>query len=151
MRSDCSDRLTQILSEIKGLAQEYHLLTGKPLGVTGEIAEAQAVKYLGLELCVARQVGYDAVRHSMDGTTTTVQIKGKSFEGINPSGLRMGKINLSAPFDVLVLVLLNRDLHAREMWEADREAITKLLTNANRTDPGILQFMKISKKVWTAP
>ena len=32
-------RIMQILGEAKKLAQEYYALTGKPLGITGEVAE----------------------------------------------------------------------------------------------------------------
>lgn len=45
-----SRRVLDILSEAKKLAQEYRALTGKPLGVTGEVAEYEAARILGLEL-----------------------------------------------------------------------------------------------------
>jgi len=54
------DRIMEILDDAKKLAQEYRTLTGKPLGVTGEIAEYEAARILGLELTPARQAGYDA-------------------------------------------------------------------------------------------
>lgn len=57
-------RLVQLLAEVKHLAKEYRALTGRPLGVTGEVAEYEAAHLLGLELCDARQAGYDAVRRS---------------------------------------------------------------------------------------
>ncbi|MDE0057823.1 MAG: hypothetical protein OXI22_19400 [Defluviicoccus sp.] len=37
-----------ILAEVKALAVEYHELTGKPLGVTGEIGEFEAAEIMGL-------------------------------------------------------------------------------------------------------
>jgi len=43
-----------ILADVKKLATEYYDLTGKPLGVTGEIAEFDAAEKLGLELAGAR-------------------------------------------------------------------------------------------------
>ena len=65
-----------ILAEVKKLAAEYYNLTGKPLGVTGEIAEYEAADKLGLELCDARTEGYDAVRQTARGIEK-VQIKGR--------------------------------------------------------------------------
>ena len=53
-------RVLEILSTAKRLAQEYRTLTGKPLGVTGEVAEYEAARLLGVELTPARQAGYDA-------------------------------------------------------------------------------------------
>ena len=55
-----------ILEEVKSLAVEYYQLTGKPLGVTGEIAEMEAAKLLDLELAEARTPGFDAYRTTTD-------------------------------------------------------------------------------------
>ena len=42
-------RVREILMTVKPLAAEYYRLTGKPLGVTGEVAEYVAAEMLGLE------------------------------------------------------------------------------------------------------
>ena len=55
-------RVRAILAEVKLLAAEYYRLTGKPLGVTGEVAEYVAAELLGLELAPPRTAGYDAIR-----------------------------------------------------------------------------------------
>lgn len=44
----------EILREVKRLARDYRDTTGKPLGVTGEIAEYEAATFLGLKLTAAR-------------------------------------------------------------------------------------------------
>ena len=44
-----STRLREILGTVKPLAAEYYRLTGKPLGVTGEVAEYVAPDLLKLE------------------------------------------------------------------------------------------------------
>ena len=67
-------RILALLAEAKGLALEYRTLTGKPLGITGEVAEYEAARLLSLELTPARQAGYDAIRPS-DGRR--YQIKGR--------------------------------------------------------------------------
>lgn len=64
-------RVRQILADVRPLAAEYYRLTGKPLGVTGEVAEFIAAEHLGLELADARTAGYDAVRHGPDGPVHT--------------------------------------------------------------------------------
>jgi hypothetical protein len=74
--SDMRDRLMAILSEAKKLAREYRTLTGKPLGITGEVAEYEAARLLGVELMQARQAGYDAIEQSA-GKTRHLQIKGR--------------------------------------------------------------------------
>jgi hypothetical protein len=60
--SERSARAKAILAEIKPLAIEYEHLTGKPLGVTGEIGEMEASVALGMTLEPARSPGVDALR-----------------------------------------------------------------------------------------
>ncbi len=55
------DALKRVMQEVKKLAKEYHQLTGKPLGITGEVGEIIAAHLLHLELKVARNPGYDAI------------------------------------------------------------------------------------------
>ena len=41
-----SERAFEILRQAKRLAQEYYWVTGKPLGVTGEVAEYECARLL---------------------------------------------------------------------------------------------------------
>jgi uncharacterized protein DUF6998 len=111
-------RVRDILAAVRPLAAEYYRLTGKPLGVTGEIAEFVAAECLGLELADARTAGYDAIRHGPDGPVY-IQIKGRAH-GENPHpGQRIGRIKAGGRCDAVLLVLLdNATLQPREMWEA---------------------------------
>jgi hypothetical protein len=70
------DRLVDLLAEVKRLAKEYRALTGRPLGVTGEVAEYEASRLLNIELAPARQAGYDATRETA-GRVERLQIKGR--------------------------------------------------------------------------
>lgn len=56
------DRPREILAAVKLLAAEYYRLTGKPLGVTGEVAEYVAADLLSLKLAPPRTKGFDAIR-----------------------------------------------------------------------------------------
>ena len=66
----------EILSDVKALAVEYYVASGKPLGVTDEVAEVEATRLLGLTLAGARSEGFDATRQK-DGQTEFVQVKGR--------------------------------------------------------------------------
>ena len=55
------DQVLTVLKEAEVLAREYYRLTGKPLGITGEVDEYEAARILGVELTPARQAGYDAI------------------------------------------------------------------------------------------
>lgn len=49
-----SNQIRTILARARDTAVEYYDLTGKPLGITGEIGEFLAAEELGLELAPAR-------------------------------------------------------------------------------------------------
>lgn len=94
------DEILVILKEAKVLARRFYSLTGKPLGVTGEVAEYEAATRLGLLLHPARQAGYDATETLEDGVAR-IQIKGRCI--LNPLKItgRMGAIDLRQPFDTV--------------------------------------------------
>lgn len=56
---DESGRILEVLRAAKSLAQEYRQLTGKPLGITREVAEYQAARLLGVELTPARRASVE--------------------------------------------------------------------------------------------
>jgi hypothetical protein len=59
---------------MKSLARDYYRLTGKPLGVTGEVAEYEAAHILRIELTPVRQADYDAIERR-NGSIRRLQIK----------------------------------------------------------------------------
>lgn len=151
MNVEDNRRILDVLGEAKKLAQEYRALTGKPLGITGEVAEYEAARLLGITLAPARQTGHDAVRES-DGRT--FQIKGRCLlPGCKP-GQRLGSIDISKAFDAVLMVLLDENFEAVEIYEADREAVIVALTapgSRARNERGALavgKFRRIGRQVW---
>lgn len=139
-----ADPVLEILAEAKRLARRYRVLTGKPLGITGEVAEYEAARILGVELTPARQAGYDATE-IRDGQTFRLQIKGRCvLEGSKPSQ-RMGSIDIQKEFDAVLLVLLDGDLEATAIYEAQREAVIAALKapgSKSRNERGALGISK---------
>ena len=142
----------EILAEVKALAVEYWELTGKPLGVTGEIGEFEAAEILGLELEAARSAGYDAVRRT--GPYRRIQIKSRwKRDGKNWGRLSM--IDTTKEFDSVMLVLLRREYKVHEIWEAGRQAVIARLAvpgskaRNERGQLGVSQFKSIAEKVWS--
>ncbi|WP_440779954.1 DUF6998 domain-containing protein [Pseudomonas syringae] len=150
---DASDEVYQILRDAKVLARRFYTLTGKPLGVTGEVAEFEAARILDLELELARQAGYDATE-TRDGQTLRIQIKGRYFPNPKLRGGRLGSIDLNHPFDTVLLVLLDAEYDAFQIYEAPRDAVEALLTRPGskarneRGSVGISQFKAISSLRW---
>ena len=140
-----------VLAEVKALAVEYHELTGKPLGVTGEIGEFEAAEIMGLELEEARSAGYDARRHK--GPYRRVQIKSRWKREGKKWG-RVSRIDTSKEFDSVMLVLMHGEYEVHEIWEAGRDTVIERLTapcskaRNERGQMGVSQFKAIAKKVW---
>lgn len=119
--------ILEILKEAKVLASRFYRLTGKPLGVTGEVAEFEATTRLGLLLHPARQAGYDATE-TLEDRVARIQIKGRCI--LNPQKItgRLGAIDLRQPFDTVLLVLLDSEFNAFAMYEAGRAKVEAALT-----------------------
>ena len=148
-----TERILEILAEAKKLAREFRVLTGKPLGVTGEVAEYEAARLLGVNLQPARQAGYDATE-TIAGQVRRLQIKGRCvLDGGKPSQ-RMGSIDTAKDFDSVLLVLLDGNLDATVIYEAEREAVISALTapgSKSRNERGALgvsKFKSISRIRW---
>lgn len=147
------ERLYQLLGEVKHLAREYRGLTGRPLGVTGEIAEYEAARLLGVELSAVRQSGYDAIRQTSDGVQR-LQIKGRCILPASKPGQRIGRIDLKRDWDIVLLVLLDENFEATAIYEASRPAVEKALSapgSKARNERGALavsKFKSIGRVIW---
>ena len=148
-----TDPIFSLLAEAKQIARRYRTLTGKPLGITGEVAEYEAAKILDLQLTVARQAGYDATE-TRDGEILKYQIKGRCIlPGASP-GQRMGSLDIAKEFDAVLLVLLDEQLDAFAIYEAPRVAVIAALTapgskaRNERGALGIAKFKSIGRLRW---
>jgi hypothetical protein len=151
-----SEAILAVLGKAKTLAQEYRKLTGKPLGITGEVAEYEAARILGVELTPARHAGYDAVERT-NGKTRLLQIKGRCLLGNCKPGQRLGSIHVEKEWDAVLMVLLDQNFDAVEIFEAERAAIVPVLTapgSKARNERGamaISKFKAIGKLRWRRP
>lgn len=149
-------RVREILAAVKPLATEYYQLTGKPLGVTGEVAEYVAGELLCLELAPPRTKGYDAVRQTPAGPVR-IQIKGRAYGEKATRSQRPGTIKRDADCDTVPLVLLdNLTLELREIWEAFYSDVENRLAipgskSRERGALGVPEFKKLAERVWLTP
>jgi hypothetical protein len=147
------DRVLDILREAKVLAREYYRLTGKALGITGEVAEYEAARVLGVELTAARQAGYDATE-SQNGETRRVQIKGRCLLPNCKPGQRLGSVDIRKESDAVLLVMLDEHFDPTAMCEADRPAVISAITapgSKARNERGALsvsKFRSIGRLRW---
>lgn len=145
--------LEELLARIRQNAIDYYKLTGKPLGVTGEVAEYEASKKLELELCDAREPGCDALR-KVNGRAERISVKGRWFKGKPNPGERVGKIDFKHEWDSAVLVMLDEFYNPFVMYEAPRAKVLEVLSRPGsrarneRGQMSISQFKAISRVVW---
>jgi hypothetical protein len=146
-----SERILAILAKAKRLAREFRALTGKPLGITGEVAEYEAARLLRLKLMPARTAGYDAVRPA-DGRRFS--IKGRCLLPGHKPGQRIGKIDVTKRFDAVLLVLMDEKLDATAIYEASRRSVVAALSapgsraRNERGALGVNKFKQIGHRVW---
>lgn len=147
-----ADLIGELIRDAKDLARRYRALTGRPLGITGEVAEFEAVRVLGLELAPVRQPGYDAIRRTGEATDR-LQIKGRCIHSKKP-GQQIGSIDIEGPWDAVLLVLLDEDLGLQAIYEARRDVVCRALQapgSRARNERGALavsKFKSIGKKLW---
>ena len=152
--SNEANEVTRLLIEAKRIAQRFYQLTGKPLGISGEIAEHEAARLLGLVLAPPREAAIDAYLHK-DGKTQSIQIKGRAVSATRRYIGRVSKIKLEPKFDAVVLVLLDKSsFDTLEIWRAEYEDIKNRLiapgskSRNERGSLGISQFKTVAKKIW---
>jgi hypothetical protein len=121
------EQVMTILAQAKRLAQEYRVATGKPLGITGEVAEFEAARILDLELTPARTAGYDAIER-VNGTVRRLQIKGRCRLVGSRRSQRLGSIRTEHEWDAVLMVILDQNFDAVEIYEADRSAVVAAST-----------------------
>jgi len=123
----------KLIEQARLLAADYKKMMGKPLpGVSNEIAEDDAARYLNLTLCEDRTAGYDAQRKKGVGPKR-VQIKARAIFNDNFRGQRLGQLKLDKEWDSVILVLMNAEYQTEEIFEATREDVFNHMDdNTNR-------------------
>lgn len=127
-------------------AVAYQKVTGRKLGISGEVGELLAAKYLRLRLMKNNiEAGFDA--YDRDGKK--VQIKSRRSESgpIPKSSGRLGTFS-KHPFDYTVFVILSDKYDVLEIWKAEYKALEALVQKHKRRNPTIHEFKKVGIRVY---
>jgi hypothetical protein len=145
--------LRSVIRDAKKTAKQYRTLTGKPLGITGEVGEFTAAELMNLRLTGARQPGYDAV--SSDGHR--IQIKARCILPESKKRQHLGSIRLKYEWDTVMLILMDADFEPLETYEAKRPDIERELARPGskarnvRGSLSVSKFKSIASLVWSKP
>ena len=142
----------KILEHARQAAIDYHDLTGKPLGITGEIGEYMTAKILGLELADARSPGYDTT----DKKGRKIQIKARRILRKKKLSGHVGSISLDHEWDCVMLILFDERFEPQAIFEADRGPLKAALAKPGskaRNERGALsisKFRSVGTQIWSA-
>lgn len=143
----------KLMLEARKLAAQYRVATGKPLGISSEIALHDVMRIMELKP-VDSQAGYDALgTGAREGRR--IQIKGRTISDDAKSNQRIGQIKVEQQWDSVMLVLMNEQYEPLEIYEAQREQILEAVANTstkrrNRGALSVAKFKHISQLVWAA-
>lgn len=143
----------KLISEARRIAAEYRRTTGKPLGISAEIACHDACVFLDLE-ANEDAVGFDAVGLSGERKDARFQIKGRAIFDEKKGGQRLGQIKVEQDWDKLLLVLMDEDFETTEIYEASRSDMLEELdeSTSSRKKRGVMsvaRFKHLSHLVWS--
>jgi hypothetical protein len=144
----------KLMREARKLAADYRRATGKPLGISTEIAVHDVIRLMGLVPAQPNAGGYDAI-----GTGPRqgkyIQIKGRTLFEDSKGVQRIGQLKTEQEWDSVMLILMDDDYEPLEIYEAERAALLEAVaeTSANRAKRGAMsvgRFKAIGRKVWAA-
>ena len=145
----------KLISEARRIAAEYRRTTGKPLGISAEIARHDACTYLDLEPA-EDAVGYDALGASEERRGVRFQIKGRAIFDEKKGGQRLGQIKTDQNWDKILLVLMNEDFETTDIYEASKEDmlsdIDEMDDKSSRKKRGamsVARFKRLAQLVWS--
>ncbi len=147
-----SNELIQAVETAKRAAAKYYVLNERPLGITGEVAEFEAIRILKLQQCGPRQKGHDALMKT-SRNIEKVQIKGKVIQTDKIVG-RMGSIRKNSDWDSVILVILNSDFEVQWIYKAGKKIIEETLNRPgskarnDRRAMGLKKFTNIGERIW---
>ncbi len=131
-------QIDEIVSQAISSAIKYEKLTGRKLGITGEIGEYKVCKKLGLNLLKDRQsAGYDAV----DKDGKKYQIKTRRVSGKKG---RIGKFSEHF-FDFAVLALLDENYEITDLFTVEFDKINEIISIAKNRNPSFSKFKSVCK------
>ena len=143
----------KLISEARRIAAEYRRATGKPLGISAEIASHDACTYLELE-AHDDALGYDAIGLKDEREGCRFQIKGRAIFDEKKGGQRLGQIKIEQDWDKILLVLMDEDFETTEIYEASRDDMLEEVdetANSKRTKRGamsVARFKRLAHLVW---
>ena len=136
-----SDKLLRAVKQSIKTALDYEKITGRKLGITGEMGEVLVCHKLGLNLLADDiATGFDAT----DDKNKTYQIKTRRAR--NGRG-RLGSFS-EHKYDYAILVELDYKYSIIEIWKVNYKTINPIVEANRRRNPSLNQFKSVAKRIY---
>ena len=143
---EITDEIYKTILKAIESAIKYENLTGRKLGITGEIGEILVCHKLGLKLLQNPiSAGYDAIdikgKEEVRYQIKSRKVNNRSLGGVTGSFSNHG-------FDFAVLVILDEDYKILKIYQADYKGLNPILERRGRRNPTIKQFIAVSDCIY---
>jgi len=137
---------TEMIDKVREVAIWWRKTFGRSLGITGELGELYARKFLGLEPARVGEKEYDATKAGKRYQIKT-RAPARGVE-VDPRG-RIGKFR-GLQFDYALLVLLDNEYKLKEIYQADVRTIENLAKKEETERAGmhVSSFIKRAKRIY---
>ena len=136
-----NSRVLNLVKQAIRAAIAYENMTGRKLGITGEVGEVLVCKSLGLALLLDQiSPGIDAVDPK---NGEKYQIKTRRGDTASP-GARIGTFS-KHKFDYAVLAILNEKYELVELYKTTAKKIEPILQRHKKRNPPLRQFKRVAR------
>ena len=136
-----------LMTQARKLAADYYHATGQVFPVSGELAKYDAVRLLNLKESPTQQAGVDAKTQE----DKNVLIKSRVIFDETKSGQRIGQFNFDSHWQIVVLVIFDKQYQPIEIYQTTREEIEAAISESSRNKRGMMsvaRFKSISELAW---
>lgn len=138
-----TNQILKVVKKVISVALEYEKLTGRKLGITGEVGEVLVCDNRKLKLLNdPLEAGYDAI----DNESKHYQIKARRSNNTNP-GARIGRF-AKHKFDYAILAFLEFDYSIKELWRATYKDLLPVIKRHERRNPSVNEFLRVAEKIF---
>jgi len=148
--------LGRLMTQTRKLAADYRQQTGQALPVTEELARFDAISILGLAKLEGEE-GVDAVdriaqaANLSDMVINRYLIKGRVIFKGGKARQKLGKLNLSVGWTVLLMVIYDADYLPKQVYRINRDIIDFAMENMAQDKRGsmtVAKYKAIGELIW---
>lgn len=148
--------IDKLMAKTRQLAAEYRRLTGQVLPVSNELSRHDVMVKLNFTMPKQVESGVDLIGAG-SWLNKKIQVKSRVVFQQAKSRPRLGQLNFDGKWELVVLVIMNEDYIAKEMYIAKKEvlldALKKNITinNKDRNHTiSVAKFKVLSELIWSS-